>query len=161
MKARCSSVSGTSGQVSDRSLPCHSSFRRLSAAAAAALFDQVTGDTVPARLIAGDQSSSRRALKQSHPDGGTTALDAARDLFGDSRPAQIAGCAVNRLNSPVDRDEWYLNPQTVNASYNANLNEMTFPAGILASQEFARDDPVRISQRLGEARHPVLFCPDS
>jgi putative endopeptidase len=38
---------------------------------------------------------------------------------------------VNRLNSPVDREEWYLNPQTVNASYNANLNEMTFPAGIL------------------------------
>jgi putative endopeptidase len=36
-----------------------------------------------------------------------------------------------RLNSPVDREEWYLNPQTVNASYNANLNEMTFPAGIL------------------------------
>jgi putative endopeptidase len=38
---------------------------------------------------------------------------------------------VNRLNSPVDREEWYLSPQTVNASYNANLNEMTFPAGIL------------------------------
>ena len=38
---------------------------------------------------------------------------------------------VNRLNSPVDREDWYLNPQTVNASYNANLNEMTFPAGIL------------------------------
>jgi putative endopeptidase len=38
---------------------------------------------------------------------------------------------VNRLKSPVDREEWYLNPQTVNASYNANLNEMTFPAGIL------------------------------
>ena len=37
----------------------------------------------------------------------------------------------------------------------------TFPAGIFAGQELARDDPVGISQRLGEARHPVLFCPDS
>ena len=38
---------------------------------------------------------------------------------------------VKRLNSPVDRDEWYMNPQTVNASYNPNVNDMTFPAGIL------------------------------
>ena len=38
---------------------------------------------------------------------------------------------VNRLNSPVDRDEWSMNPQTVNAYYNPNLNEIVFPAGIL------------------------------
>jgi len=38
---------------------------------------------------------------------------------------------VSRLNSPVDRDEWYMNPQTVNAYYDSNLNEMVFPAGIL------------------------------
>src|SRR5215468_2553383 len=38
---------------------------------------------------------------------------------------------VKRLNSPVDRDEWYMNPQTVNAYYDSNLNEMVFPAGIL------------------------------
>jgi putative endopeptidase len=38
---------------------------------------------------------------------------------------------VNRLDGPVDRDDWYLSPQTVNASYNENLNQMTFPAGIL------------------------------
>jgi putative endopeptidase len=38
---------------------------------------------------------------------------------------------VNRLNSPVDRDEWNTNPQTVNAYYDNNLNEMVLPAGIL------------------------------
>jgi len=55
------------------------------------------------------------------------------DLFGDMQAARKFAWLrqVNRLNSPVDREEWYLNPQTVNASYNANLNEMTFPAGIL------------------------------
>jgi putative endopeptidase len=55
------------------------------------------------------------------------------DLVGDVRAARKFAWLrqVNRLNSPVDREEWYLNPQTVNASYNANLNEMTFPAGIL------------------------------
>jgi putative endopeptidase len=38
---------------------------------------------------------------------------------------------VERLNSPVDRDEWTTSPQTVNAFYDNNLNEMVLPAGIL------------------------------
>jgi putative endopeptidase len=60
------------------------------------------------------------------------------DLFGDMRAARKFAWLrqVNRLNLPVDRDEWYMNPQTVNASYNANLNEMTFPAGILQPPYF-------------------------
>ncbi len=32
---------------------------------------------------------------------------------------------------PVDRDDWYMNPQTVNAYYNPTTNEICFPAGIL------------------------------
>ena len=32
---------------------------------------------------------------------------------------------------PVDRDEWYMTPQTVNAYYNPTTNEICFPAGIL------------------------------
>jgi putative endopeptidase len=38
---------------------------------------------------------------------------------------------VVRLNSPVDRDEWSMSPQIVNAYYDPNLNEIVFPAGIL------------------------------
>jgi putative endopeptidase len=38
---------------------------------------------------------------------------------------------VERLNSPVDRDEWTTSPQTANAFYDNNLNEMVLPAGIL------------------------------
>ncbi len=38
---------------------------------------------------------------------------------------------VERLDSPVDRQEWPYPPQTVNASYNPLLNQITFPAGIL------------------------------
>ena len=38
---------------------------------------------------------------------------------------------VNRLNGPVDRDEWGMTPQTVNAYYNSRLNEIVFPAAIL------------------------------
>ena len=36
-----------------------------------------------------------------------------------------------KLNKPVDRDEWYMTPQTVNAYYNPSTNEICFPAGIL------------------------------
>ena len=35
------------------------------------------------------------------------------------------------LNKPVDRDRWYMPPQTVNAYYNPTTNEICFPAGIL------------------------------
>ncbi len=38
---------------------------------------------------------------------------------------------VGRLGGPVDRQQWPYPPQTVNASYNPLLNQITFPAGIL------------------------------
>lgn len=36
-----------------------------------------------------------------------------------------------RAGKPVDRDEWHMTPQTVNAYYNPTTNEICFPAGIL------------------------------
>lgn len=36
-----------------------------------------------------------------------------------------------KASKPVDRDEWYMTPQTVNAYYNPTTNEICFPAGIL------------------------------
>jgi putative endopeptidase len=36
-----------------------------------------------------------------------------------------------KINNPVDRSEWYMTPQTVNAYYNPLANEIVFPAGIL------------------------------
>lgn len=38
---------------------------------------------------------------------------------------------LDKLNYPVDKDEWYMTPQTVNAYYNPTTNEICFPAGIL------------------------------
>lgn len=37
---------------------------------------------------------------------------------------------------PVDRDRWYMSPQTVNAYYNPTTNEICFPAGILQAPYF-------------------------
>jgi len=52
--------------------------------------------------------------------------------------------AVDKLGKPVDRDEWFMNPQTVNAYYNPSMNEIVFPAAILQPPFFdaAADDAV-------------------
>lgn len=49
---------------------------------------------------------------------------ACRAFAHDKHIAEKAG-------KPVDRDEWFMNPQTVNAYYNPTTNEICFPAGIL------------------------------
>jgi putative endopeptidase len=38
---------------------------------------------------------------------------------------------INKLGKPVDRGEWGMFPQTVNAQYNPEMNDITFPAAIL------------------------------
>ena len=39
--------------------------------------------------------------------------------------------SLSFLNQPVDKEKWYMTPQTVNAYYNPSSNEICFPAGIL------------------------------
>ena len=38
---------------------------------------------------------------------------------------------LSKIGKPVDKSEWHMNPQTVNAYYNPTTNEICFPAGIL------------------------------
>ena len=40
---------------------------------------------------------------------------------------------------PIDRDEWFMSPQTVNAYYNPEMNEIVFPAAILQPPFFTMD----------------------
>ncbi|MEP7101615.1 MAG: M13 family metallopeptidase, partial [Burkholderiales bacterium] len=49
-----------------------------------------------------------------------------------------------KLGRPIDRDEWGMAPQTVNAYYDASLNEIVFPAAYLQAPNFdaAADDAV-------------------
>ena len=63
-----------------------------------------------------------------------TGLDAvADDAYGNFKRANKfnGDWATARLWRPVDRAEWNMTPQTVNASYNSVLNVITFPAAIL------------------------------
>ena len=55
------------------------------------------------------------------------------DLFGNIERATLAEHQrqLDRQGGPVDRGEWGMTPQTVNAYYNPTLNEIVFPAAIL------------------------------
>ncbi len=57
----------------------------------------------------------------------------ADDLYGDAKRARAANWAfdIHHLGRPVDRNEWGMTPQTVNAYNNPRMVEVVFPAAIL------------------------------
>jgi putative endopeptidase len=63
----------------------------------------------------------------------------ADDLIGNLQRIAAFGHAyeVAKIGKPVDRDEWHMTPQTVNAYYNPLMNEIVFPAAILQSPFFS------------------------
>jgi len=46
---------------------------------------------------------------------------------------------INKIGKPVDKSEWGMTPQTVNAYYNPSYNEIVFPAAILQPPFFNKD----------------------
>ena len=75
-------------------------------------------------------------VKVGYPD---TWTDYSALEIGDSYLNNILACnewsikdnIEKHLNKPVDRNEWFMTPQTVNAYYNPTTNEICVPAGIL------------------------------
>ncbi len=65
----------------------------------------------------------------------------ADDLLGNVRRASSFELDRNlaKLGGPIDRDEWFLTPQTVNAYYHPGLHEIVFPAAILQPPFFDAD----------------------
>ncbi len=57
----------------------------------------------------------------------------ADDLVGNVRRANAfeQDYELAKIGRPIDRDEWFMTPQTVNAYYNPGMNEIVFPAAIL------------------------------
>ena len=64
---------------------------------------------------------------------------------------------VSRLGQPVDREEWYMFPQTVNAYYSSVGNEIVFPAAILQPPFFnlSADDAVNYGAIGGVIGHEI------
>jgi putative endopeptidase len=74
--------------------------------------------------------------KIGHPDEfkDYSALETSPDdLIGNARRALSVAMdrELDKLGKPIDRGEWYMTPQTVNAYYNPTMNEIVFPAAIL------------------------------
>jgi predicted metalloendopeptidase len=64
---------------------------------------------------------------------------------------------LNKLGKPIDRNEWGMTPQTVNAYYNPELNEVVFPAAILQPPFFdaGADDAVNYGGIVAVIGHEV------
>jgi putative endopeptidase len=66
------------------------------------------------------------------------------DLYGNIQRSGVFNTRYNfdRIGKPVDRDEWFMTPQTVNAYFNPLGNEIVFPAAMLQAPMFDPDaDP--------------------
>jgi putative endopeptidase len=65
----------------------------------------------------------------------------ADDLLGNVRRASAfeQDHELHKIGRPIDRDEWFMTPQTVNAYYNPGMNEIVFPAAILQPPFFDAD----------------------
>ena len=66
-------------------------------------------------------------------DYSTLTIDPSKSYYENLRDASIWATKDNldKYGKPVDRDEWGMTPQTVNAYYNPTTNEICFPAAIL------------------------------
>lgn len=70
--------------------------------------------------------------------------------------------AVKEMNSPTDREKWFMTPQTVNAYYHPSLNEIVFPAAILQHPFFDRnaDDAVNYGAMGAVVAHEMTHAYD-
>jgi putative endopeptidase len=65
-------------------------------------------------------------------DYSSLSIDAS-DLLGNVRATNEFEFQreLGKIGKPLDRDEWFMTPQTINAYYNPGFNEIVFPAAIL------------------------------
>ena len=81
------------------------------------------------------------------------------DLVGNINRASAWQLAkeTEKIGAPLDRDEWFMTPQTVNAYYNPGFNEIVFPAAILQAPFFSleADDAINFGGIGGVIGHEI------
>lgn len=121
----------------------------------------------PATKKAAEDKLDKLAVKIGYPNKWRdyASLDIRRDdLVGNMKRTsrfehQIA---LDKLGKPVDREEWFMDPQTVNAYYSPSMNEIVFPAAILQSPFFdpRADDAVNYGAIGGVIGHEISHAFD-
>ncbi|HPV56177.1 MAG TPA: M13 family metallopeptidase, partial [Tenuifilaceae bacterium] len=91
------------------------------------------GDSTKAKAL---EKLETMVVKVGYPDKWKdySNLDITRDSYAENikRASEFSFREnMNKIGKPVDRTEWGMTPQTVNAYYNPLMNEIAFPAGIL------------------------------
>jgi putative endopeptidase len=69
------------------------------------------------------------------------------DALGNSMRARIFESAyqLSKIGKPVDRQEWFMTPPTVNAYYDPSQNTINFPAGILQPPFYDKNEPAAVN----------------
>ena len=89
-------------------------------------------DTIARALEKLEQFTPKIGYPKKWRDYSSLEIDPA-DLLGNVERSHIFELKrqLAKIGVPVDRDEWLMTPQTVNAYYNPTMNEVVFPAAIL------------------------------
>jgi putative endopeptidase len=110
---------------------------------------------------------ARFSQKIGHPDKyrDYSSVEIRRDdLLGNVRRAELfeSKRELARIGQPVDKTEWHMTPQTVNAYFNPLENEIVFPAGILQPPFFdtEMDDAVNYGAIGVVIGHEMTHCYD-
>ena len=97
--------------------------------------DWMTEETKQKALVKLSKFNPKIGYPNKWKDYSSLTID-RNDLVGNVRRASAwqADKEAAKIGSPLDRDEWFMTPQTVNAYYNPGFNEIVFPAAILQPQ---------------------------
>jgi putative endopeptidase len=100
--------------------------------------DWMTDETKQKALVKLDKFTPKIGFPDKWKD--YSSLEIKRDdLVGNVRRANAFEHEreAAKIGAPLDRDEWFMTPQTVNAYYNPGFNEIVFPAAILQPPFFS------------------------
>ena len=120
--------------------------------------DWMTEETKQKALVKLEKFNPKIGYPNKWKDYSALTID-ADDLVGNVRRSNAWGTdkEAAKIGAPLDREEWFMTPQTVNAYYNPGFNEIVFPASILQPPFFSleADDAINFGGIGGVIGHEI------